>query len=66
MLRMYLMQQLFSFNEPGIKVVLFEMPTMRRYAGFEMLSDRIHDETTILAFRHLLSSTNRESRTLRR
>ena len=27
---------------------------MRRFAGIEMISDRIPDETTILTFRHLL------------
>ena len=33
---------------------LFEVPTMRRFAGIDMISDRIPDETTILTFRHLL------------
>jgi len=33
---------------------LIEVPTMRRFAGINMISDRIPDETTILAFRHLL------------
>ncbi len=27
---------------------------MRRFAGIELISDRIPDETTILTFRHLL------------
>jgi IS5 family transposase len=33
---------------------LIEVPTMRRFAGIDMISDRIPDETTILSFRHLL------------
>jgi len=33
---------------------LIELPTMRRFAGIDMISERIPDETTILAFRHLL------------
>jgi IS5 family transposase len=33
---------------------LIEVPTMRRFAGIDMISERIPDETTILAFRHLL------------
>jgi IS5 family transposase len=33
---------------------LVEVPAMRRFAGIERISDRIPDETTILAFRHLL------------
>jgi len=32
---------------------LIEVPTMRRFAGIELIS-RIPDETAILAFRHLL------------
>ena len=33
---------------------LIEVPTMHRFAGIDLISDRIPDETTILAFRHLL------------
>jgi hypothetical protein len=33
---------------------LIEVPTIRRSAGIDMIKDRIPDETTILAFRHLL------------
>ena len=33
---------------------LIEVPTMRRFTGIELISDRIPDETTILTFRHLL------------
>jgi IS5 family transposase len=33
---------------------LIEVPTMRRLAGIELISDRIPDETTILTFRYLL------------
>jgi IS5 family transposase len=33
---------------------LIEVPTMRRFAGITLISDRIPDETTILTFRHLL------------
>jgi len=33
---------------------LIEVPTMRRFAGIELINDRISDETTILTFRHLL------------
>ena len=35
---------------------LIEIPTMRRFAGIELISDRIPDETTILTFRHLLET----------
>jgi IS5 family transposase len=33
---------------------LIEVPTMRRFAGIELISDRIPDKTTIHTFRHLL------------
>jgi len=37
---------------------LIEVPTMRRFAGIDLISDRIPDETTILSFRHLLEKNN--------
>jgi IS5 family transposase len=37
---------------------LIEVLTMRRFAGIALISDRIPDETTILAFRHLLEKHN--------
>jgi IS5 family transposase len=33
---------------------LIEVPTMRRFAGIELISDRIPYENTILTFCHLL------------
>jgi IS5 family transposase len=33
---------------------LIEVPVMRRFAGIDWIGERIPDETTILAFRHLL------------
>jgi IS5 family transposase len=33
---------------------LNEVPTMRRFAGIELITNRITDETTILTFRHQL------------
>ena len=37
---------------------LIEVPTRRRFAGIVPVSERIPDETTILAFRHLLEKHN--------
>ena len=54
MLRIHLLQQWFSLSEPAIEEALIEVPTMRRFAGNELISDRIPDKTTILTFRHLL------------
>ncbi|XVN55876.1 transposase [Cyanobium sp. BSA11S] len=61
MLRIPLMQQWFSLSDPAMEDALIEVPTMRRFAGIDMLSDRIPDETTILAFRHLLEKHTWES-----
>ena len=58
MLRIHLMQQWYSLSDPAMEDALIEVPTMRRFAGSDMLSDRIPDETTILAFRHLLEKHN--------
>ena len=54
MLRIHLMQQWYSLSDPGMEEALIEVPTMRRFAGIDLISDRIPDETTILTFRHLL------------
>ena len=54
MLRIHLLQQWYDLSDPAMEDALIEVPTMRRFAGIDMISDRIPDETTILAFRHLL------------
>ena len=53
MLRIHLLQQWYSLSDPAMEEALIEVPTMRRFAGIELISDRIPDETTILTFRHL-------------
>jgi IS5 family transposase len=54
MLRVHLLQQWYSLSDPATEEALIEVPTMRRFAGIKLISDRIPDETTILTFRHLL------------
>ena len=54
MLRIHLLQQWYSLSDPAMEEALIEVPTMRRFAGIELINDRIPDETTILTFRHLL------------
>jgi len=58
MLRIHLMQQWYSLSDPAMEDALIEVPTMRRFAGIDLVSERIPDETTILAFRHLLEKHN--------
>ena len=54
MLRIHLLQQWYSLSDPAMEEALIEVPTMRRFADIDLISDRIPDETTILTFRHLL------------
>jgi len=54
MLRIHLLQQWYDLSDPAMEDALIEVPTMRRFAGIDIISDRIPDESTILAFRHLL------------
>jgi IS5 family transposase len=65
MLRIHLLQQCYSLSDPAMEKALIEVPTMRRFAGIDLISDRIPDETTILAFRHLLERCDWVSRSLR-
>lgn len=54
MLRVYLMQQWFNLSDPAMEDALYEIESMRRFAGLELCDDRIPDETTICKFRHRL------------
>lgn len=54
MLRIYFMQQWFNLSDPQAEDSLYDMESMRRFAGIELADDAIPDETTILNFRHLL------------
>jgi IS5 family transposase len=54
LLRIHLLQQWYSLSDPAMEEALIEVPTMRRFAGIDLISDGIPVETTILTFRHLL------------
>ena len=54
MLRIYFMQQWYSLSDPAMEDALYEIESMRRFAGLDLADDAIPDETTILKFRHLL------------
>ena len=41
MLRIHLLQQWYSLSDPAMEEGLIEVPTMRRFAGIELISDRI-------------------------
>lgn len=54
MLRIYFMQQWFNLSDPAMEDSLYDIESMRRFAGIELGEDAVPDETTILRFRHLL------------
>ena len=54
LLRIHLQQQWYNLSDPAMEDALIEVATMRRFAGIDMISDRIPHETTILAFKDLL------------
>ena len=54
MLRIYFMQQWYAMSDPAMEDALYEIESMRRFAGLELIEDALPDESTILRFRHLL------------
>jgi IS5 family transposase len=54
MLRIYFMQNWFNLSDPQAEDSLYDMESMRRFAGIELAEEDIPDESTILRFRHLL------------
>jgi transposase, IS5 family len=53
MLRVHLMQNWFALSDPAMEEALYEIASLRNFAGLN-LSEPIPDETTILNFRHML------------
>src|SRR5882762_8777768 len=56
MLRIYCLQQWYNLSDPGAEEALYDICSMRAFAGLELGRDAIPDETTILNFRHLLEA----------
>ncbi|MDH6169443.1 IS5 family transposase [Variovorax boronicumulans] len=56
MLRVHLMQNWFALSDPAMEEALYEITSLRTFAGLGMES--IPDETTILNFRHLLEASD--------
>lgn len=54
MFRIYCLQQWFNFSDRQMEDALYEIDSVRRFAGFASVTDALPDETTILHFRHLL------------
>ena len=54
MLRIYFLQQWYGLSDPAMEDSLYDIESMRRFAGIDLHSDAVPDETTILHFRHFL------------
>ena len=53
MLRVHWVQLFYNLSDPGMEDLLYEVESVRRFAGLR-LTGSLPDETTILHFRHLL------------
>ena len=58
MLRIYFLQQWYGLSDPGAEEALYDMHSMRDFAGLDLAQDGVPDETTILNFRHFLERHN--------
>lgn len=54
MLRIHCLQQWYGLSDPAMEEALYEIASMRRFAGLLLSRGSLPDETTILHFRHLL------------
>ena len=53
MLRIHCVQLFYNLSDPGMEHLLFDVESVRRFAGLK-LTGLLPDETTILKFRHRL------------
>ncbi len=54
MLRIYFLQQWYGLSDPAMEDALYDIEAIRRFAGIDLQTDAVPDETTILHFQHLL------------
>jgi len=64
MLRIHFLQQWYALSDPAMEDALYEIESMRRFAGLELNDDAIPDETTILKFRRFLEQHDLAQRML--
>ena len=56
MLRIHLMQHWFALSDPGMEDALYEIESMRHFAGIKL--NAVPDETTILNFRRFIEDND--------
>lgn len=64
MLRINFMQQWCALSDLAMEDSLYEMESMRRFAGPDLSDDTMPDETTSLRFRHLLEKHGLSAQTM--
>src|ERR1051326_4017494 len=57
-LRIYFLQQWFNLSDPAAEEALYDSVVLRQFAGIDLGSEPVPDETTICNFRHLLEEHN--------
>ena len=62
MLRIHFMQQWFALSDPAMEESLYDIQSMRQFAGLSLTRGSLPDETTILNFRHLLERNDMATR----
>jgi transposase, IS5 family len=58
MLRIYFPKQWYSLSDPAAEEALYDMESMRQFAGIMLHDKPVPDETTIMNFRRLLEANN--------
>lgn len=54
MLRIYFLQLWFNLSDPAVEEALYDSVAMRAFAGIDLGTEGVPDETTVCKFRHLL------------
>src|SRR5687767_9443838 len=54
MLRIYFLQQWYGLSDEGVEDAIYDIQSMRLFAGIDLGADSVPDATTLLHFRHLL------------
>ena len=58
LLRIHFLQQRFGLSDPAMEEALYDVPLYRQFAGLDVGSGKVPDESTLLRFRHLLETHN--------
>ena len=64
MLRLYFIQLWYNFSDEGTEDALYDMPVLARFAGIDLISERVPDSTTLKNFRYLLEDNQLASKIL--